>query len=228
MNLISELDLFKCLSEREVMRYSPRCFWREYSENELVIDFEDESRDVRFLLTGRARVILRIATGKEIILGDMGPNDFFGEIAAIDDHGRAANVTVLNTSRMCVMPQAVFLDILAESPEVSLIIMRVLASRIRTLNTRLAEHCFLQAKHRICVEIMRKSRPRPGHEGQRVISPPPLQREIAERVGTRREVVSRQISALSKSGVVEKTPRALVIKDINAINKIIAEGWEDE
>lgn len=228
MNLLSQLEVFKCLNEREDMRYSSRCFWREYSENELVIDFEDDSKDVRFLLTGRARVILRIATGKEIILGDMGPNDFVGEIAAIDNQGRAANVTVMNTSRMCVMPQSVFLDILAESPEVSLYIMRVLTSRIRKLNMRLTEHCFLQAKHRICVEIMRKSRPRLGHEDQRVISPPPLQREIAERVGTRREVVSRQISALRKKGFVEKTPRALVIKDIPAINKIIDEGWEDD
>ncbi len=228
MNLLSQLDLFKCLNEREVMRYSSRCFWREYGENELVIDFEDESRDVRFLLTGRARVILRISTGKEIILGDMGPGDFVGEIAAIDNQGRAANVTVMNTSRMCVMPQSVFLDVLAESPEVSLSIMRVLTSRIRKLNMRLTEHCFLQAKHRICVEIMRKSRPRLGHEDQRVISPPPLQREIAERVGTRREVVSRQISALRKQGIVEKTPRALVITDIPAINKIIDEGWEDD
>ena len=228
MNLLSQIDLFKCLNEREVMRYSSRCFWREYGENELVIDFEDDSKDVRFLLTGRARVILRIATGKEIILGDMGPNDFVGEIAAIDNQGRAANVTVMNTSRMCVMPQSVFLDILAVSPEVSLNIMRVLTARIRKLNMRLTEHCFLQAKHRICVEIMRKSRPRLGHEGQRVISPPPLQREIAERVGTRREVVSRQISALRKKGIVEKTPRALVIMDIPAINKVIEEGWEDD
>ncbi len=228
MNLLSQLDLFKCLNEREIMRYSSRCFWREYGENELVIDFEDDSKDVRFLLTGRARVILRIATGKELILGDMGPNDFVGDIAAIDNQGRAANVTVLNTSRMCVMPQRVFLDILAESPEVSLNIMRVLTARIRKLNLRLTEHCFLQAKHRICVEIMRKSRPRLGHEGQRVISPPPLQREIAERVGTRREVVSRQISALRKLGIVEKTQRALVILDIPAINNIIEEGWEDD
>ncbi len=228
MSLINQFDLFKCLSEQEVMRYSPRCFWRDYGENELVIDFEDDSKDVRFLLTGRARVILRIATGKEIILGDMGPNDFFGEIAAIDDQGRAANVTVLNTSRMCVMPQSVFLDILSESSEISLKVMRVFAHRIRRLNTRLAEHCFLQAKHRICVEILRKSRPRPGHEGQRVISPPPLQREIAERVGTRREVVSRQLSALSKKGVVEKSQRALVIKDISAVNNIISEGWSEE
>jgi len=228
MNLLSQLDLFKCLNEREIMRYSSRCFWREYGENELVIDFEDDSKDVRFLLTGRARVILRIATGKELILGDMGPNDFVGDIAAVDNQGRAANVTVLNTSRMCVMPQSVFLDILAESPEVSLKIMRVLTARIRKLNMRLTEHCFLQAKHRICVEIMRKSRPRLGHEGQRVISPPPLQREIAERVGTRREVVSRQISALRKLGIVEKTQRALVILDIPAINNIIEEGWEDD
>jgi CRP/FNR family cyclic AMP-dependent transcriptional regulator len=106
--------------------------------------------------------------------------------------------------------------------------MQVLTARIRKLNMRLTQHCFLQAKHRICVEIMRLSRPRLGHERQRVISPPPLQREIAERVGTRREVVSRQISVLRKMGVVEKTQRALVIKDISAINKIIDEGWDDD
>ena len=228
MNLLSQLDLFKSLSEREVARYSPRCFWRDYKENELVIDFEDESKDVRFLLTGRARVIIRIATGKEIILGDMGPNDFVGEIAAIDNMGRAANVTVLNTSRMCVMPQSVFLDILSESPTVSLEVMRVLTARIRKLNTRLTEHCFLQAKHRICVEIMRTSRPRAGHEGQRVISPPPLQREIAERVGTRREVVSRQLYALAKKGHIEKSPRALIINDTDALNQIISEGWSED
>jgi DNA-binding transcriptional regulator LsrR (DeoR family) len=61
-----------------------------------------------------------------------------------------------------------------------------------------------------------------------VISPPPLQREIAERVGTRREVVSRQISALGKKDYVQKTPRALIIKDADALNRIISEGWSED
>ena len=92
-------------------------------------------------------------------------------------------------------------------------VMQVLAQRIRTLNYRLAEQSFLQAKHRLYAELLRLSKPRLGHEGQRSVSPPPTQKELAERIGTRREVVSREINALQKQGIFEKTRGALVSEE---------------
>ena len=72
-------------------------------------------------------------------------------------------------------------------------------------------------------ELLRLSRPRLGHDTQRSISPPPTQQELAERIGSRREVVSRAMAALEKDGLIEKTRGALVLPDPGELNRLIAE-----
>ncbi|MEL6784680.1 MAG: Crp/Fnr family transcriptional regulator, partial [Pseudomonadota bacterium] len=156
-----------------------------------------------------------------------GEGHFFGEIAAIDNEGRSANVTALSRAQMCIMPQRVFLDMLENCPSVNKAVMHTLAERCRNLNARLAEHCFLQTKHRLYSELLRQSKPRPGHEGQRSISPPPIQKDLASRIGTRREVVSREIANLKRGGVVDKTTGALILCDLPKLNALISEGWEE-
>ena len=227
MESLAQIPLFADLSDDLVTRYSTASRWRRYEENELIIDFEDDTRDVRFIISGRVRIILRIATGKEVILTEMRDGEFFGEIAAIDNEGRSANVTALSRSQVCIMPQSLFLDMLENVPSVNRSVMRTLATRCRHLNARLAEHCFLQTKHRLYTELLRQSKPRSGHADQRAISPPPIQKDLAARIGTRREVVSREIAHLKRKKIVDKTTGALVLCDLPQLNALISEGWAE-
>lgn len=227
MDTLTVIPLFKNIDHKLSERYARSCFWKEYGPHELIIDVEDETTDVRFVLSGKVRIIHRISVGKEVILGEMGEGEFFGEIAAIDGEPRSANVTTLTRSRLCIMPQRCFLEILAEAPSVSLQIMKLLAERVRQLNGRLAEHSFLQAKHRLYSELLRLSKMRPGHPDQRSVSPPPIQRELADRIGTRREVVSRELNALEKQGHVQKNKGALVIINPNELQRRISEAWDE-
>ncbi|MCB1451618.1 MAG: Crp/Fnr family transcriptional regulator [Nitratireductor sp.] len=227
MENLSNIPLFADMPRELSERYARTCFWKDFAPHELVIDVDDETTDVRFVLSGKVRIIHRIAVGKEVILGEMSDGEFFGEIAAIDGATRSANVTALTRSRICIMPQKSFLEILREAPEVNLKVLRMFTSRVRTLNMRLAEHSFLQAKHRLYSELLRLSRPRPGNPHQRSVSPPPIQRELAERIGTRREVVSRELNALEKQGHVEKTKGALVLVNVNELQKRISEAWDE-
>ncbi len=227
MELLTQIPLFADISPEAAEIHSKRCTWRTYDENELIIDYEDDSRDVRFIISGKVRIILRIATGKEVILTEMQDGEFFGEIAAIDEEGRSANVTALSRSKICAVPQSVFLELVATEPSVNRYVMRTLAERCRLLNSRLAEHCFLQTKHRLYTELLRQSRPRPGHDGQRSISPPPTQKDLAARIGTRREVVSREIASLKRARIVDKTTGALVLCDLGKLNALISAGWAE-
>jgi len=227
MNSIANIPIFSTLSEIDLDSYSRRCTWRSYDENELIIDYEEETRDVRFIVSGKVRIILRIATGKEVILTEMKDGDFFGEIAAIDGDGRSANVTALSRSQMCIMPQSVFMELIEANSNFNRAVMKALAQRVRHLNLRLSEHCFLQTKHRLYTELLRLSKPRLGHEGQRSISPPPTQKDLAARIGTRREVVSREIANLKRGGIVDKTTGALVLCDLAQLNAMITAGWEE-
>lgn len=227
MESISSIQLFEALGEDVAKQHSSRCAWHTYEPNELVIDYEDDTCDVRFVLSGSVRVVLRIVTGKEVILTEMGPGDYFGELAALDGEGRSANVTALTKTRVCIMPQSVFLDLLRSEPAVNEKLLRMLANRVRQLNERLSEHCFLQTKHRLYIELLRESKPRSGHPDQRSISPPPVQRDLAARIGTRREVVSREIAKLKREAVVETTTGALVLSNVSKLNELIRQGWDE-
>lgn len=212
------------MSDESLRRYASALKWRKYSENELVIDIGDGSTDVLFILSGAVRVIHRADTGKDVILGDLGPGSFFGEMAAIDGMGRSANVTSLQTSRIARMSSSIFFNMLLCEPEVCSKVLKLLVSRIRMLNQRLTEHAYLTAKQRLYAELLRLSRPRAGQKDQRIVSPPPTQQELAERIGSRREVVSREINALEKQNLLEKTRGALVLTDPCALNGRIGEG----
>jgi CRP-like cAMP-binding protein len=226
MQDLSAIPLFAELPEEVSVRYARNCTWREYGEHELVIDIEDDSTDVRFIVTGSVRIIVRIAVGKEVILGEMSEGSFFGEISAIDGSPRSANVTTLTRSRICTMPASVFLEILQEVPEVAMKIMVMFAERVRSLNLRLAEHSFLQAKHRLYSELLRLSKTRAANPAHRIVSPPPTQRELAERVGSRREVVSRELNSLEREGHIEKARGGIIIVNVNELQRRISEGWE--
>ena len=93
MQTLNVIPLFEEMDATMAERFARSCFWKDYDEFELVIDVEDETTDVRFLLSGSVRIIHRIAVGKEVILGEMTAGDFFGEISAIDSETRSANAT---------------------------------------------------------------------------------------------------------------------------------------
>ena len=226
-NTRAMIPLFKALDPATLKTYASRVRWAKFEENELVIDYDDNSNDVYFIISGQVRVLYRTITGKEVILKEMTGGQFFGELSAIDGVGRSANVTALNRSQMCIMSGAVFMELVANTPSVCKQILTILATRIRFLNTRLAEHSFLQTKHRLYAELIRLSQPRTGHQGQRVVTPPPFHHDLAARIGCRREAVSRELSALEKEGLVAKNRGALVLVNPDELNKRISAALSD-
>jgi CRP-like cAMP-binding protein len=227
MQSLARLPLFKD-ADLDFERLDRRCAWRRYDEDEIVVDFEDLSTDVYFILSGEVRVLIRTLSGRELILGEMRSGEFFGELAAIDDIKRSANVTALIRSDMCIMPAPTFREVVRESAVVNDRLLRLLARRIRELNARLTEHSVLDLKHRLYSEILRLSAPRSGGLPERVISPPPFHHVLANRIGCRREQVTRELSHLSAEGIVVKTRGALVIQKPDVLQGRITEALQND
>ena len=227
MENLCDIPVFSTLDRAKGEQLGKSCIWKEYDSNELIIDIDEESTDVRFVISGLVRVIARFSVGKEVILGEMGPGQFFGELAAIDGETRSANISALYRTKICIMPQKLFLDLVTGNPQINLEVMQVLTKRIRVLNMRLAEQSFLQAKHRLYAELIRLSKPRAAHAEQRSISPPPTQKELAERIGTRREVVSRELNCLQREGCFEKSRGALILTNVAELQNRISSAWDE-
>ncbi len=217
---LEDLPLFAGAEPDVLRRFEHRMLWKAADEGELVLDFEDDSTDVFFIAQGAVRVVVRTPGGREIIFGDLHDGEFFGEMAAIDDQPRSANVTALYKSRIGIMQAEPFLDLAFSSRVVCHRLMRILTERIRGGNARMLELAVLPIKLRLYRDLLRHGRPR-GQSGQLVISPPPFQHEIAARIGARREAVSRELSQLAREDAIEKSRRAIVIKKPDELENAI-------
>lgn len=204
-----------------------RCIFKKVDEDEVLVDFEDSSADVYFLLSGEVRILVRTQAGKEIIFGEMRGGQFFGELAAIDGVPRSANVTALTRAEVCIMPASVYREVVYATPVLAERQMRLLTARVRELNSRLMEQAVLDLRHRLYSELLRLSVPRAGHAGERVVTPPPYHHVLAARIGCRREQVTREFSSLAAEGLVDKTRGAIVIKKPQVLEERIANALRE-
>ncbi|CAA9307550.1 MAG: Transcriptional regulator, Crp/Fnr family [uncultured Microvirga sp.] len=207
--------------------FESRCRWRRFDPNEILVDFDDHSTDVYFLMAGEVRILIRTQAGKEVILGEMRGGQMFGELAAIDGVSRSANVTALTRGEVCVMPASVFREIVFTAPTIADRLLHLLTKRVRELNGRLMEHAVLDLRHRLYSELLRLSVPRANPPNERVVTPPPYHHVLAARIGCRREQVTREFTTMSQEGLVERTRGALVIKRPDVFEARIAEAMRE-
>lgn len=218
------IPLLDGLPEDVATKAAPRCRWRTFEAHELIVDYGDESNDVLFIISGQVRILMSSAYGRHVILNHLDKGDFFGEMSAIDGRSRSASVIALFNSEICVMPGEVFMEIATTVPLIARRTLEKLTDRVRTINERLAEQAFLTARQRLCAELLRQSRPRSGHPGQRIVSPPPIQEDLANLISSRREVVSRELSALTRDGVMERSRGGLILTDVDELSRRVEEA----
>ncbi|MEJ0051985.1 MAG: Crp/Fnr family transcriptional regulator [Methylovirgula sp.] len=219
---------FKDLTDLDFERFDRRCTWRRYDEGEVVIDYEDETSDVYFIIAGEVRILIRTQAGKEVILAEMRAGQFFGELSAIDSTKRSANVTGFDARRTLHHAAAVFREVIFASPTVCDRVLHLLTARVRELNARLTEHSIFDLKHRLYSELLRMAGPRPGKPGERSVTPPPFHHVLAARIGCRREQVTRELSTMAQEGLLEKTRGALVLSKPQVLEARLAEALRED
>lgn len=189
---------------------------KSFQKGDMVLTQGDDSKDVFILLEGHVRASILSAEGHEIWLGDFGPGDLFGEMATLADMPRTSNITATSRSRLAVFPSHEFLSIMREHGFVGLKVSEILAKRIQATTRRMFELSVLSAPGRIYAEILRLSeQPRTNTSEMRVISPMPRTKDLARRVNSTRETVSRAINYLEKIGLIirEKGKMKIITPD---------------
>lgn len=200
MDDLARLPFFRPFPRDSVAALAPHARWRGFEPGQTVMEAGDPSRELHFIAEGEVRVVTRTSGGHEIILNELGPGRFFGEIAAIDGGARSAGILAVTRARVCTIAAEPFLRFALATPEVSLEIMRVLAALVREKDARLLELTVLPVRARLVSLLLRLARPRPS--GGLIVSPPRPHHELAARIGTRREVVSRTLSTLQREGLL--------------------------
>jgi CRP/FNR family transcriptional regulator, cyclic AMP receptor protein len=199
------------------------CAWRTCAAEQQIISREADDRDLYLIVSGRVRVTTYSAGGRQVTFRDIGAGDYFGEVAAIDGEPRSADVIALESTLVASMPPAVFGRLLREEPPVARRLLLRLASLTRGLSERVIDLSTLGVQNRIHAELLRLAREAGAAGNTARIDPAPKHADIASRVSTYREQVTRELSALVKLGILERGDHALVILDLARLERLVEE-----
>jgi CRP/FNR family cyclic AMP-dependent transcriptional regulator len=192
------------LDDAALARVAQTCVWGNYEPGELIVGHQDLSTPVFFLLSGKARAIVYSSQGKAVVFVDLKPAAMFGEIAAIDRQPRSASIEALEPCAVASLSADAFEQLMLDEPSVALATLRHVAADMRRLSERVFEFSTLVVQSRVHAELLRLAREAGDWEPEIVLSPAPSLSDIASRISTHREAVSRELSRLSGIGLLRR------------------------
>jgi CRP/FNR family transcriptional regulator, cyclic AMP receptor protein len=220
-NSLKGIAIFANLSPDSIERIERRCAWKRYAPGESILDYLDKSDDVFFIALGEVRVTIYSTVGKAVSLREMGTGEIFGEFPAIDGGSRSASVEARTNCLIASMPGSSFRELLQSEPGLAQALLPRLVRTIRALTTRVYEFSTLAVNNRIQAELLRLATfgPREGKSAR--IVPAPTHVDIASRVSTHREAVTRELSRLSRIGIIERRGGTLLVKDVDRLAQMV-------
>lgn len=218
---IGSIRLFQNVDAARLVDIEKNCRRHVFQKDEQIIDREDSSRDVYFILSGSVRVVNYSLSGREVSFDDIQAGSLFGELAALDGEPRSANVIATSTTEVATMSPTAFQEMLAANPDITMVLMRRLAQVIRVSTGRIMDLSTLGANNRVYAELVRLARESGVDDGVSVIRPVPIHGDIASRVSTTRETVARVLSDLTKKGLVKRDGSALQIRDLDRLEEMV-------
>jgi CRP/FNR family transcriptional regulator, cyclic AMP receptor protein len=159
---------------------------------------------VFFIASGQTIVTIYSVAGKAISFRSLGPGDIFGEYAAIDGERRSASVEARSSCLIASMPANEFRKLLETEPVVALAVLKGLVRNVRSLTQRIYEFSTLAVNNRIQAELLRLASLAPKEGKGACLKPAPTHAEIASRVSTHREAVTRELNRLSRIGIIAR------------------------
>jgi CRP/FNR family cyclic AMP-dependent transcriptional regulator len=221
---LAGITILAGLSPKARARLQEACSWRHYQAGESIVDYLDASDDVFFVIAGDVRVTIYSLVGKAVSLRELGPGEVFGEYPAIDRGPRSASVEAHTNCLVAILPGTSFRKLIEEEPVVAQAMLPQLVVKIRALTTRVYEFSTLAVSNRIHAELLRLAKMAAKDGNGARVAPAPTHTEIASRVSTHREAVTRELVRLSKIGLLERDKNVLVIKDLERLAAMVHEA----
>jgi CRP-like cAMP-binding protein len=211
--VLRTVPIFSELSEEDITSLARLALRKRYPKDTVVF-FENEEGDFFFtILEGRIKVTILGDDGREVILSVLGPGDFFGEMALLDNEPRSATAIAVEESELLSLHRNDFQSVLNDNRSITSALIRVLSARLRRANHQISTLALLDVYGRVARVIVDMAR----EEGKRlrdgrIAFRRATHQEIANRIGTTRETVTRMLKDLERQGLIHVEGKEIIVQ----------------
>jgi CRP/FNR family cyclic AMP-dependent transcriptional regulator len=205
--MLEAVRLFRSLGAEDITEIEDHTNVKRCRRNTIVIERGDESNSLYFIISGQVRVFVAGDDGKEITLNELGPGDYFGELALLGETQRSASVITLSECEFRRLSKADFIHCLEQHPRIGFELVRHLSLEVRRLSDELADMALLDVYGRVA-KILNDTA---AEEDGKLITPKLTQQAIADRVGCSREMVNRILKELKVGGYLSIEEKRFIL-----------------
>lgn len=202
-SLLARNPLFSELDQPELESLAGCARVKTIQAKELAFSKGTAGSQMFAIIRGRVKVSTLSREGQDVVLAILGPDEFFGEIAVLDERERTATVLAMEPSQLLVLERKALLPFLEHNPKVAIKLLTAISRRLRSTDEIVEDIVFLSVPERLAKKLLYLAR----DFGQRLpngirIALKVSQQELGDMIGTSRETVNQQIGLWRKSGLL--------------------------
>jgi CRP-like cAMP-binding protein len=222
--LLAQVPLLTELPEESLESLAKACRFEQVAKGDYIIERNDTSRRLYFLLSGQVRMLDMNRQGQEVALAIIDAPIHFGELAVIDGHPRSAAVQATSRSEIASVGPKDAESLIYNVPTVSCRIMQNMAAIIRKNNWH---RLILQQQNianRLAAYLVAQIPTETKPDQIVCIRNVPAQYDLAILLGTTRESISRALGMLTDEGLLRREGKSLYLSNIDGLRRMLDEN----
>jgi len=131
VNFLYKVPVFHGLKKHQLEQLAKRFVERDFPSGAQIVTQGQGGEGFFIVQSGKVDVIRERADGTKALVNQMGPGDFLGELALLDNGLRTATATTTEATRCLVLTRWDFMALLREDADMAVTILEELARRFR-------------------------------------------------------------------------------------------------
>jgi len=214
------VPLFAALDERQLRQLTDTCRTIRVKPEQMVFGPTQKAEQFYVVLRGEVKIYKVSARGDEQILHLYGAGETFGEAAMLAGIDFPAFAQALEDSELMVVSRASLRRLIEVQPELAMRMMAGLSAKLREFNRLIEELSLKEVPSRLAGVLLREAR----RTGRPTIKLKQTKRQLAARIGTISETLSRALAKMKAQGLIEVRGNEIEVLDESALEELAENG----
>jgi CRP/FNR family transcriptional regulator len=220
--VLEKTALLSSLSQPELQMLAARTVRKLFSTGELLFSEGEPCNGLHIIARGKVRLFKTSVNGREQVLSVNVSGESVAEIPVFDGGPYPASAVALEETEIVFISRRDFSAYCLEHPEVALKVLAVVGARLRNLVGIIEELSFTTIRQRL-ISVLLKLAESDGKKTARGIEfqLPASHQQLANQLGTVRELISRNLMRLQAEGLLDVDARQIVVKDVKGLSALL-------
>lgn len=220
--ILQKAALLSNLSQPELQMLSARTVRKLFSAGELLFSEGEPCNGLNIIARGRVRIFKTSVSGREQVLAVNVPGESIAELPVFDGGPYPASAVAIEDTEIAFISRRDFNAYCLEHPEVALKVLSVVGARLRRLVGIIEELSFTTIRQRLIAALVKLAQSEGKHTPRGIeFQLPATHQELANQLGTVRELISRNLMRLQAEGLLDVDARQIVVKDMKGLRALL-------